>query len=211
MVKIRVVLADDYPVVRMGIRNLINQTQDITIVGEASNGTEAIRMVNEQQPDVLLLDMEMPDMPGVDVVRQLVSAKSAVRILALSAHDDKQYVLSLLGLGAAGYLLKDEASGMIVEAIRGVAAGEQGWLSREIAARLPAWVREDDGGDETLLTRREKEVLRLVVAGKTNQFIGVTLGISEKTVEKFLDSIFKKLGANSRTDAAVRAVREKLV
>ncbi|MCL4562421.1 MAG: response regulator transcription factor [Chloroflexi bacterium] len=207
---IRVVLADDFPVVRMGIKNLLNQTEDIAVVGEAGSGTEAVNLVNELNPDILLLDMELPELQGVDVVRKLFAAHSPVRILALSAYDDKHYVLSLLEMGAAGYLIKDEAAEMIVEAVRGVASGERGWISRGIAAQLPVWVKEEVH-NTSQLTQRETEVLRLVINGKTNQFIGVTLGISEKTVEKYLDSIFKKLGATSRTDAAVKAVRDHLV
>jgi DNA-binding NarL/FixJ family response regulator len=133
---IRVVLADDHVVVRIGIRNLLSRSQDIHVIGEASNGLEAIDLVNELSPDILLLDMEMPVMDGVEVARRLREAKSAVRVLALSAYNDKQYILSMFDQGAAGYLTKDEAPENIIEAVRGVANGEQGWMSRKVAARL---------------------------------------------------------------------------
>ncbi|MCL4562977.1 MAG: response regulator transcription factor [Chloroflexi bacterium] len=136
MAPIRVILADDHVVVRIGIKNLLSRSPDIAVIGEASNGIEAIRMVGELKPDLLLLDMEMPELDGVEVARQLRAANSPVRILALSAYNDKQYILSMLEQGAAGYLTKDEAPGTIVDAVRGVAAGERGWLSRKAAARV---------------------------------------------------------------------------
>ncbi|HEX2981184.1 MAG TPA: response regulator transcription factor [Anaerolineaceae bacterium] len=207
---IRVILADDHPIVRTGIRNLLSKTEDIVIIGETGTGADAIRLVNELNPDVLLLDMEMPGLEGVDVARRLHSSKSSVRILALSAYDDRQYIQELLEQGASGYLTKDEAPDTIVDAVRGVARGEQGWLSRKIAAKMSIWIRDDDQ-DPRKLTMREIEVLRLLTEGKTNQGIGAALGISEKTVEKYLDSMFKKLGVNSRVDAAVRAVREGII
>ncbi len=202
-----VVLVDDHPVVRAGIRNLLDKAPDITVVGEASNGTEAIRMVNDLTPDVLLLDMEMPGLNGNEVAQQLQKSGAPVRILALSAHDDKQYIQELLSNGAAGYLIKEEVPEAIVEAVRGVARGEKGWVSRRVAAQISSWMGEENQ-ERNGLTSREVQVLQAVVAGKTNQEIGVALGISEKTVEKHLEGIFAKLGVASRVEAAVRAVRE---
>jgi DNA-binding NarL/FixJ family response regulator len=207
---IRVVLADDHPVVRGGIRNLLERAVDISIVGEAATGAEALRLVEEMAPDILLLDMELPDVKGIEVAQQLRQTGSKVKILVLSAHDDPLYIRELLESGAAGYLVKEEAPETIVEAVRGVAHGEQGWVSRRIAAQMVSWMRRDDVG-EVKLTTRELDVLRLVVEGKTNQHIGSILGISEKTVEKYLYSIFTKLEVTSRVEAAVYAVREGLV
>ncbi|MCL4562781.1 MAG: response regulator transcription factor [Chloroflexi bacterium] len=210
MSPIRVILADDHPVVRTGIRNMLSKSPDIEIVAEASDGPAALRLVQEHQPDVLLLDMEMPGLKGVEVAQQLRSSGSKVRILALSAYDDKQYILELLENGAAGYLTKEEAPETIIDAIRGVSQGEQGWVSRRVAAQMSGWMRDDEL-EPNRLTNREMEVLRLVVAGKTNQGIGMELGISEKTVEKYLEAVFTKLGVSSRVEAAVYAVREGLV
>jgi len=210
MSSIRVVLADDHPVVRTGIRNLLGRSPDIQVVGEASTGEDALRLVDELTPDVLLLDMEMPGLKGVEVAQKLHEAGTAVRILALSAYDDKQYIQELLENGAAGYLTKEEAPDTIIDAIRGVSQGEQGWVSRRVAAQMSVWMREEEQ-DSTKLTNRELEVLRLVVEGKTNQGIGLALGISEKTVEKYLEAVFSKLGVSSRVEAAVFAVREGLV
>jgi DNA-binding NarL/FixJ family response regulator len=208
MTHIRVVLADDHPIVRAGIRNLLEKAPDIEVVGEAHDGVEALSFVKTLMPDVLLLDMEMPGLKGVDVARQLKDAELPTHILALSAYDDKQFILGLLAVGAAGYLTKEEAPEIIVEAVRGVARGEQGWVSRRVAAQMAAWTRgEDSQGVMAALTSRELEVLAWVVAGKTNQEIGLELAISEKTVEKHLDAVFKKLGVASRVEAAVFAVK----
>lgn len=210
MPPIRVLLVDDHPVVRQGIRNLLESQEDIKIVGEASGGTEAIQMVKDLSPDVMLLDMEMPGIKGTQVARQIKDEGLRVRVLALSAHDDKQYIQELLSSGASGYLVKEEVPETIVEAVRGVAFGEQGWVSRRIAAQMSSWMGGEDE-DKNSLTPREVEVLKGVVAGKTNQEIGLSLGISEKTVEKHLEGVYNKLGVASRVEAAVYAVREKLI
>ena len=126
MTSIRVVIADDHPVMRDGIRNLLDKAIDIEVAGEAGDGVEALRLVEELDPDVLLLDMELPGLKGVEVAQRLQASGAAVRILALSAYNDEEYIRGLLASGAAGYLLKEEIPGTIVEAIRGVARGERG-------------------------------------------------------------------------------------
>jgi DNA-binding NarL/FixJ family response regulator len=210
MTKIRVVLADDHPIAREGLRNLLQKAVDIDVVGEASDGAEALRLAQTLSPDVLLLDMEMPGLKGLEVAQQLQAAGLSVHILVLSAYDDEAYIKGLLSSGAAGYLVKAEVPQAIIEAIRGVARGEQGWVSRQVAARMATWSSEEIL-QKRALTERERDVLKLVVEGKTNQEIGLALGISEKTVEKHLDSIFTKLQVSSRVEAAVWAVREGLL
>jgi DNA-binding NarL/FixJ family response regulator len=207
MTETRVVLVDDHPVVRKGIRDLLQEAIGITVVGEAGQGAEALELVRTLTPDVLLLDMELPDMTGDQVVRELKARGAPVLVLALSAYMDKEYITASLANGAAGYLVKDEVPEYIVEAIRGVARGERGWVSRQVAAHLSAWMEENVEGPRPL-TPRELEVLHGVVDGKTNQEIALALSISEKTVEKHLDGVFTKLGVTSRVEAAVRAVRE---
>jgi DNA-binding NarL/FixJ family response regulator len=207
MTPTNVLLVDDHPVVRAGIRQLLERASDIKVVGEASNGDEAVDLVKRLSPDVMLLDMEMPGMNGNEVAQKLMSLGVPVRILALSAHDDKQYIQELLANGAAGYLVKEEVPEAIVEAVRGVARGEQGWVSRRVAAQMSSWMREETD-ERSGLTGREIQVLKAVVAGMTNQEIGLSLGISEKTVEKHLEGVFTKLGVASRVEAAVHAVRE---
>jgi DNA-binding NarL/FixJ family response regulator len=203
-------MADDHPLARAGIRKFLEKEPDIQVVGEASSGEEALQMVEELAPDVLLLDMEMPGMKGLEVAKSLKEKSSPTRVLALSTYDNKQFILGLLSSGASGYLVKEEVPETIIEAVRGVARGEQGWVSRRIAAQMASWVqmgRSEGGG----LTDREVEVLRQIAAGKTNQEIGLALGISYKTVEKHIDSIYMKLGVSSRVEAAVYAVRDHLV
>jgi DNA-binding NarL/FixJ family response regulator len=136
MDKIRVVIADDHAIMRVGIRNILSRSDKISVVGEASNGAEAIQLVSELGPDVLILDMEMPVMDGVEVARRLHTNQSPVRVLVLSAYDDRQYILEMLNMGAAGYLIKDEAPEVIVDAVKGIASGEKGWISRKAAVRL---------------------------------------------------------------------------
>jgi DNA-binding NarL/FixJ family response regulator len=136
MGKIRVVIADDHAIMRVGIRNILSRSSDICVVGEANNGAEAIQLINELNPDVLILDMEMPVMDGVEVARRLQANQSPVRILVLSAYDDRQYILEMLNMGASGYLIKDEAPEVIVDAVQGIANGEKGWISRKAAVRL---------------------------------------------------------------------------
>jgi DNA-binding NarL/FixJ family response regulator len=189
---------------------LLQSAVDIDVVAEAKSGAEALILVEELRPDVLLLDMEMPGLSGVEVAKKLKVLKSSVRVLALSAYDDTQYVRNLLASGAAGYLTKEEASEMIIEAVRGVARGEEGWLSRRAMARMSAWTRADEA-DGREITERELDVLRQVVAGKTNQEIGVALKISEKTVEKHVGAILTKLGVASRVEAAVQALQRGIV
>lgn len=136
MDKIRVVIADDHTIMRVGIRNILSRSKEIAVIGEASNGAEAIALVKELAPDVLVLDMEMPIMDGVEVARRLQASSSPVRILVLSAYDDRQYILEMLNMGAAGYLIKDEAPEVIVDAVQAIAGGEKGWISRKAAVRV---------------------------------------------------------------------------
>ena len=136
MKPIQVVIADDHALMRMGLRNLLNRYPDINVVGEAENGAKALETIEETHPDVLILDMQMPVMDGVEVALRLTKAQSPVKILAFSAFDDKYYILSLLEMGASGYIVKDEDPSLLVEAIRRTAAGETGWLSPRAAARI---------------------------------------------------------------------------
>jgi len=136
MGKTRVLIADDHAIMRVGIKNILIRSSEIDVVGEAANGAEALKLVHELRPDVLILDMEMPVMDGIETARRLQAMNSPVRILVLSAYDDRQYILEMLNLGASGYLIKDEAPEVIVDAVQGVANGDKGWISRKAALRV---------------------------------------------------------------------------
>jgi len=201
---IRVILADDHPIVREGIRSLLERVVDISVVAEAKNGAEVLPLINEYNADVLILDIEMPTVSGVEVARLIKEREIPIRILALSAHNDDRYIHEIMMCGASGYLMKEEASNMIVEAVRGVASGQEGWMSRQASAQLTMRARSDIAHG---LTPREKEVLHFIVDGKSNQEIARELKISGSTVEKHVSSILTKLNVVSRVEAAVHAVR----
>ena len=206
---IRILLVDDHPLIRDGVRNLLEKDPGIELIAAVGSAQETFQQIEQDPPDILILDMELPDLPGAEVARQVLNAHPQIKILVLSGHDDKEYINEVLKLGASGYLVKEEAPEMILDAIRGIARGEQGWISRQVASQMTAILREEE--NSSLLTPREMDVLRLVVDGRTNQAIANELGISEKTVEKYLESIFAKLNVASRVEAAVLAVREGLV
>ncbi len=209
MQAIRVVLADDHPVVRTGIRTFLEQAADIEVLAEAEDGKAALRLAEELEPDVLLLDMELPGITGVEVTRRLQAAGSLVRVLALSAYDDEQYVFGLLDAGAAGYLLKDEALEAIVAAVRGVARGEGGWFSRQVAEKVVAWARGERAAPPGVarLTEREVEVLRLLARGRSNARIAQELAVSERTMKFHVENLLGKLGVGNRTEAVMEGIR----
>lgn len=208
---IRVVVADDHPVVRNGIIYELSRQPDIDVLGTAENGDEALQLVQTIQPDVLVTDLSMPGLRAVDLIRRTRSLPVPPHVLILTAYAELDYVLTLIDAGVTGYLLKDEDPATISAAVRAVARGEP-WLSPSVAvSMLDRRVRSAGDPPQPLLSVRGLDVLRLVVAGKTNQEIGIALGISEKTVEKHLAEVFAKLGVSSRVEAAVRAVREGLV
>ncbi|MCB0064380.1 MAG: response regulator transcription factor, partial [Caldilineaceae bacterium] len=181
---------------------------DIVVVGEADRGDQAVDMVKRLQPDVLLLDMEMPGKDGLTVAREIQEANLAVRVLALSAHDDEEYIMKLLQGGAAGYLTKEEALDTIVDAVRGVARGEEGWLSRRAAARITTVARKQP--DNLVdLTEREEEVVDLLADGLTNNEIADQLSVTERTVRFHLRNIYDKIDVNSRASAISWALKRR--
>ena len=201
MAPIRIVLADDHQLVRAGIWSLLQRLPDMQVVAEASNGAEALRLVAAEQPDIVLMDIGMDDLNGLEATEQLTQAFPAVRVIILSMHDNKEYVLQALRAGAAGYLLKDSAKAELELAVRSVARGET-YLSPPVSKHVIAAYVQRASSAPTMpvdempperLTSRQREVLGLIAAGQTSQAIAVALGISVKTVETHRAQIMERL------------------
>jgi len=207
---IRVLLVDDHPPLRVGLRVLLNRAPDVEVVAEAGSGQDALALIESHQPDVVVLDCQLPDMDGVGAATEVQQRGLPVKVLALSAYADDPYVQGMMAAGAVGYLLKEEAPGAIVDAVRAAARGEERF-SPTVAARMAAWAREETLAPPIAdLTGREREVLQWLVKGWNNQRIAKELGISERTVRFHLRNAYDKIDVNSRTEAAVWAVRQGL-
>lgn len=208
---IRVLLADDHVVVRAGIRQFLERSPDIQVIAEASNGREACPLIEEHKPDVAVLDIEMPQMSGIEVTRWVRSQHLPVGVLVLTAYDDEPYVQAVLQAGANGYVLKTAEPDEIVQAVQDVFQGKSvldASLAQKLFARMAG--REEPGIKEPL-TERELQILTLTAKGFTNKAIGMQLSISDRTVQNHLANIFMKLNAESRTEAVMRAVSLKLI
>lgn len=202
----RVVVADDHDVVRQGLKRLLDRAPEIEVVGEARNGLQALQSVEDLQPDVLLLDIEMPLMDGIEVARRLQEAKFEVRILILSAYDDREYIRALLEIGVSGYLIKGDAPSKIVEAVRGVASGEKGWVSPQVLKKIETmqqWVYKQE-----ILVQREIEMLRMMEQGKSESVIAEMLKMNSLECHQAIHSLMQKIGVKSRKEAVEIALRE---
>lgn len=202
----RVVLADDHDVVRQGLKRLLNRVSDLEVVGEASNGLEAINMVEALQPDVLLLDIEMPVLDGIEVARRLQEEDHKVHILVLSAYDDREYIRALLEIGVSGYLVKGEAPNKIVEAIRGVANGQKGWVSPQIRKKLEKM--QDSSYKQNTLSYADLEILRLMASPDSDRSIAHSLKMSDSEYSSAVQSLMRRLGVASRQEAVDLSIRE---
>jgi DNA-binding NarL/FixJ family response regulator len=207
---IRVVIVDDHTLLREGTRQILQQAVTIEVVGEASRGDDAVQLVARLQPDVVLLDLRLPGLPGIDAARQIARLSLATRVLIVTAYDDEDYVLEALQAGAAGYLLKTAPSHELLDAVHAVAAGTIVLEPSVSAALARRWTRADGPGG-TQLSARELEVLRLTAHGLANKEIAGKLTLSLRTVEGHLNRIFNKLGVASRTEAVFHAVNHHLI
>lgn len=217
MERIKVLIADDHRVVREGLAAILKTKENIVVVGEAQDGQEAVQKASSLMPDVILMDVSMPRMNGVEATRQIKRESPHVGIIALTMYDEQQYIFDLVRAGATGYLLKDTDSAQIVAAIRAVYRGES-LIHPSVASKIlaefsllaqkkgkkPSWVEHD-------LSEREITVLKLVAEGKTNKEIANALDLSEKTVKNHVRNIFHKLQVYDRTQAAILAIRKGLI
>lgn len=201
---IRVLVADDHALIRAGLAALLDGQEDMQVVAEAENGAQAVERVRDHQPDVVLMDLSMPVMDGIEATRRIVAADPAVQVLVLSSFSDRNRVHDALAAGAIGYLLKDCEPDAVVSGIR-TAARRESPLDPRIARTL--LTREVHPGPETVLSRREQEVLALVAEGLPNKQIGRVLGITERTVKVHLGNAFRRIGVGDRTSAALWARR----
>ena len=215
MPPIRVLLADDHTVVREGLRVLLEQQPDLIVIAEAADGRECVLLAEEHSPDVIMMDVAMPNMNGIEATRRIVASRPATNIVILSMHNDESYVLQSLRAGARGYLLKDSPRADVLDAVRTAAAGRP-YMSRKVSSLLQEeYVDQlrsrnlDDSWD--LLTDREREILQLLAEGRQNKEVAALLNISPTTVETHRGHILRKLALHGTADLVLYAVRKRII
>jgi len=212
MNKIKVILADDHVLFRGGTRSLIEQERDMEVIGEASDGEEAIELVARLHPHVALMDIAMPKVNGIEATHQIKACCPTTAVLILSAYDNDQYIMALLEAGAAGYLLKNVSGKELVNAVRSVHAGEavlHPVIARKIFNRLGTTGQElGESLQPPDLSERETEILRLAAKGMSNQDIAGKLFLSRRTIQAHLGNIFRKMDVGSRTEAVLQALKK---
>jgi len=211
---VRVLIADDHKIMLAGLRSLLEKQSEIEVVGEAENGRKAVQLAQEKKPDVVVMDVSMPDLNGMEATTQIIESLPKTRIIALSMHSDKRFVMGMLRAGAAGYLLKDCASQELANAIAQVAGGKK-YLSPEITGVviddfLQASALEEDETVASVLSAREREVLQLIAEGWSTKQIASHLYVSIKTIETHRRQIMKKLDLHTIADLTKYAIREGL-
>lgn len=212
MEKMRILLAEDHKVVREGTRRLLESQPDFEVVGEASDGIEAVELARKLKPEIIIMDVSMPRLNGIEATRQIKAIYPNIAILPLTGYDDDEYVFALLEAGAAGYLLKDSSGEELIEAIRQVMTGEpvlHPKIMKKVLNRLRSPVGEQAAQNAgEVLSDRETEVLRLAARGMSNMEIADSLTLSVRTVQTHLRSIFNKLGVGSRSEAIVYGLKK---
>ncbi len=210
MKRIRILLADDHAVVRQGFKMILGAQPDMEIVGEAGNGREAVDLAETLKPDVVVMDVAMPELNGIEATRRLAASTPHARVLALSMHKDSVYVREILRAGARGYLLKDSGAADLISAVRAVASGE-GFLSPAVSDAVLDDYRRHVTNPIDLLTSREREVLQLLAEGRTNKEIAGLLNLSVYTVDAHRGRIMEKLNLHSINELVRFAVRNGLI
>ncbi|KPK29124.1 MAG: LuxR family transcriptional regulator [Nitrospira bacterium SG8_3] len=210
---VRIILAEDHRITREGLVNLLKERPDMEVVGEAENGREAVRLARELSPDLVIMDVTMPDLNGIDATRIITSGSNNTKVIALSMYSDKQFVQGMIQAGASGYLLKDCAFEELVSAIQAVIQGDT-YLSPGIAGIVVqdylTKLTTDRSSADTVLTNREREVLQLIAEGNSTKEIAARLTVSVKTVETHRRQIMEKLGIFSIAELTKYAIREGL-
>jgi two-component system, NarL family, response regulator NreC len=214
-VKTRILLADDHGVVRKGLRFLIEQQEKMEVVGEAADGREAVKLAEELSPDIVVMDVGMPQLNGIEAAAQIVKKNPATGIIMLSMHSDEVYVVRALTSGARGYLLKDSAEADLVRAVESVAQGKSFFSPAITKALLDDYMRylQQRGLEDSydLLTDREKEVLQLLAEGKSNKDVANVLGLSPYTVETHRTNLMQKLSLHNTAEIVLYAMRKKII
>ena len=209
---IRVIIADDHVLFRDGTRNLIEKEKDMEVIGEASNGEEAVALVTKLHPHIALMDIAMPKVNGIEATRRVKASQPSTAVLILTAYDNDQYIMALLEAGAAGYLLKNVSGKDLISAIRAVYAGEavlHPTIAQKIFGHLSATGRKTSEPTQLSgVSEREMEILRLAAKGMSNQDIANKLFLSRRTVQAHLGNIFRKMDVGSRTEAVLQALRK---
>ena len=206
----KVLLADDHVLVRQGFKMILSAQADLQIVGEASNGREVLELAEKLQPDLVIMDVTMPELNGIEATRRLADVAPRARVLALSMHKDAVYVREILRAGARGYLLKDSADSDLIAAVRSIAKGEA-WLSPAVSDAVLTDYRKHVTDPLDLLTSREREVLQMIAEGKTNKEIATTLNLSVYTVEAHRGRVMEKLNLHSTGELVRFALRAGLI
>lgn len=207
----KVLIADDHGIVRSGITLLLERQPDIDVIGEASDGAEALKLALERRPDVAILDNSMPKLTGLQAAREIKQQAPEVNVLILSMHDDERYLYEALRVGAGGYVLKRAADQDLVRAVRAVNDGEPFLTDDAQRTLVRSWIESGEDAPKDKLTDREREVVKLIAEAHTNKQIAEILGLSEKTVESHRSNILNKLGMSDRVELVRYAVRRGLI
>jgi DNA-binding NarL/FixJ family response regulator len=212
--KINVLIADDHSLIRQGLKQILELENDIAVVAQASNGSEAVQMAKQHMPDVILMDINMPGTNGLQAIKEIKQDKLACKIIVLTIHEDREYLFKTLQMGAEGYVLKDAEPSVLLEAIRSVYSGKsyiQSNMTMELVKEFNrVTLHEKEKHDDNNLTSREIEVLQLIAEGMINKEIAKQLYISEKTVKNHVSNIFRKLNVSDRTQAAIYAFKHNI-